>query len=270
MPSSFVGRSAAAAAALVLAVLGVAPAAAAPSSGSPQADGPGASSTAYQAWLKPVPTNGVTGDGTAWITLTDTTAVVTVQVSGLLDAPHAQHLHIDGMSRCPTAEQAADHHGHRSVSVGEAMQESGGIGISLTTTGDTGEASALAVDRFPTGAAYRYSRTIPLPVGLISSLRKGTAVLLVHGVDHNADGRYDNASGISELSPDLPAEATDPALCGVFDAMQLSAVPAGAAAAGGGPGAGVTGRYAVAGGLGAVGVLLLAVTVRLRRRQKAG
>lgn len=270
MSSRLTGRSAMAAAALALALSGVAPVAAAPSSG-PGADDPGTSSTAYQAWLKPVPTNGVTGDGTAWITLTDTTAVVTVQVSGLLDAPHAQHLHIDGMSRCPTAEQATEHHGHRSVSVGQAMQESGGIGISLTTTGDTGEASALAVDRFPTGAGYRYSRTIPLPAGLISALRKGTAVLLVHGVDHNADGRYDDASGVSELSPDLPAEATDPALCGVFDAMQLSAVPAGAAAAGGGPGGGSAVRYSIAGGLGLIGIALLAVSIRLRLRlRRAG
>lgn len=270
MTPRFTGRTAAAAAALVVAGLAAAPAAAAPAPPAPTPVSGTApvSSSAYQAWLRPVPTNGATGKGTAWITLTGDTAVVTVEVSGLLDAPHAQHLHIDGMSRCPTAQDASMHAGQQSMSVGQAMKASGGIGVSLTTTGDTSKASALAIDRFPTGSSYRYTRTIPAPKGLLSALQKGSAVLLVHGVDHNGNGRYDDAgSGASELSADVPAEATDPALCGAFDAMQLSAVPRGAAQAGGGPGNTEGGRYLLAAGAGAGGVALLAVALLLRRRR---
>lgn len=273
MSRTFAGRAAAAAAALVIVGFAAAPAvgAPAPTPLAPVSDPAAparASSVAYQAWLTPVPANGATGQGTAWITLTDTTAVVTVEVSGLLDAPHAQHLHIDGMSRCPTVEDASKHSGHRSMSVGEAMKDSGGIGVSLTTKGDTGGSSALAIDRFPTGRDYRYTRTIPMPKGLLTALQKGTVVLLVHGVDHNGNGRYDDAgSGVSELAPGLPAEATDPALCGAFDTMQLSAVPRGAAQAGGGPADVAGGRYLPAAGAGAGGVALLAVALLLRRRR---
>jgi len=38
----------------------------------------------------------------------------------------------------------------------------------------------------------------------------------VHGVDYNGNGKYDFSQGKSDLDPSLPAEATDPALCGVL------------------------------------------------------
>lgn len=45
-------------------------------------------------------------------------------------------------------------------------------------------------------------------------IRRGDAVVVTHGFDYN-NGEYDKAgAGPSELDPSLPAEATDPALCG--------------------------------------------------------
>jgi hypothetical protein len=41
--------------------------------------------------------------------------------------------------------------------------------------------------------------------------------LVIHGIDYNNNGKYDFAgAGKSELNPKLPAEATDPAICGVL------------------------------------------------------
>lgn len=41
--------------------------------------------------------------------------------------------------------------------------------------------------------------------------------MVIHGVDYNNNGEYEMAgAGPSELDPSLPAEATDPAVCGVL------------------------------------------------------
>lgn len=43
---------------------------------------------------------------------------------------------------------------------------------------------------------------------------------MIHGVDYNNNGRYDfEGGGTSELAP-VPAEATDPAACGVLKARK--------------------------------------------------
>ena len=110
----------------------------------------------------------------------------------------------------------------------------GAIGASLTNGGDTSPAAALAVTEFPSTGSYTYTRTFDLDPNVVANLQKGTAVLVVHGVDYNNNGTYDDVLGASELDPTLPAEATDPALCGAFTAMQMSGVPSGAADTGGG------------------------------------
>ena len=49
------------------------------------------------------------------------------------------------------------------------------------------------------------------------AIKSGKGVIVIHGVDHNGNGTYDfEGAGASELDPTLPAEATDPALCGVL------------------------------------------------------
>ncbi|HEY5881366.1 MAG TPA: hypothetical protein VIU11_20820 [Nakamurella sp.] len=192
-----------------------------------------ADSWSYQAALNPITANKVTGTGASWITVTGTSAEVKIQVNGLLEgAPHAQHIHVGAQGTCPT--QAQLHNGLPSITVADGAPLYGEIGTSLTVDGDTTAAHGLDVMHFPQTGSYTYSRTIELDPKVVANLQQGTAVLVVHGIDYNGNGTYDDVLGASELDPGLPAEATDPALCGTFEPMQMAAVPAGAADTGGG------------------------------------
>ena len=227
-----------------------------------------ADSTSYQATLNPITANHVTGSGTAMITLTGNSAAVTVEVSGLLDgAPHAQHIHVDALGQCPSAAQ--QHNGQSSINVADGAPFYGAIGTSLTNAGDTSPAAGLAVTEFPSTGSYTYTRTIDLDPNVTANLQKGTAVLVVHGVDYNNNGTYDDVLGASELDATLPAEATDPALCGAFTAMQMSGVPSGAADTGGGSTA-TTGHGAEI-GVGVAALLAVggAAVIAHRRRRSA-
>ncbi|MDI5974130.1 hypothetical protein POF50_033115 [Streptomyces sp. SL13] len=193
--------------------------------GSAGASSPSATPAAHQwtstRWaggpLLPVATNHVFGIGYASVTLRGDTARVTVDATGLLNGvPHAMHIHVDGNGTCPTAAASREHNGHRSIDVADAMKDYGMIGASLTTSGDTSPASALAVSRFPDKGTFHYSRTIQLSADTVKNIDAGKAVLVVHGIDYNHNGTYDNVLGASELDASLPAEATDPALCGTL------------------------------------------------------
>lgn len=187
----------------------------------------------YQAALNPVTANHVTATGAAWVTLNGTTAEVKVQVNGLPDGlPHGQHIHINAQGTCPT--QAQDHNGLPSINLTDGAPFFGSIGVSLTNNGDTSVAAQMAVTDFPSSSSYTYSRTIQLDQQVIENLQRGTAALVVHGIDYNGNGTYDDVLGPSDLDPSLPAEATDPALCGTFVLMQMAAVPAGGVSTGGG------------------------------------
>ncbi|WP_329491799.1 superoxide dismutase family protein [Kitasatospora sp. NBC_01246] len=166
--------------------------------------------------LLPVPTNHVHSVGTATVQLnSDNTARIAVNATGLLNgAPHAMHIHEKGNGECPTADAAGDHNGHQAISTTDGLPAYGPIGTSLTTTGDTSPGSALAVDRFPSSGTFHYSRTIQLTSDVAQQVRNDNAVVVVHGIDYNGNGRYDNVLGASELNPALPQEATAPALCG--------------------------------------------------------
>lgn len=192
-----------------------------------------ADSWSWQAALNPVTANKVTGSGASWITITGTTAEVKIQVNGLLNgSPHAQHIHIDAQGQCPTAPQ--QHNGLPSITVADGAPFYGTIGTSLTVDGDTSPAAALAVTKYPAAGDYTYARTIEVDPTVVENLKKGTAVLVVHGIDYNGNGSYDNVLGASELDGTLPAEATNPALCGKYEPMQMAGVPDGAADTGGG------------------------------------
>ena len=80
---------------------------------------------------------------------------------------------------------------------------------------------------------------------MADAIAKGQSVVVVHGVDHNHDGKYDGAKK-SDLDPSLPTEATDPAICG-----SLLAAPSGGAATGAGGASSPTntGLLALGGGL---------------------
>ncbi len=227
-----------------------------------------ADAASYQAALSPVTANHVTGTGASWITVKGNTAEVRIQVKGLLDgAPHGQHLHIGGKGTCPS--RARQHNGLPAISHADGAPFYGTIATSLTNIGDTSPMAKMAVTDFPSTGSYTYSRTIVLDPQVIANLRKGTAVLVVHGIDYNDNGMYDAVLGASELEPSVPAEATDPALCGAFVAMQMSAVPAGAANTGGGSTARSNSDHRVVGAVLVAALLAAGAWTGYRRRRTA-
>ena len=160
---------------------------------------------------------------------------IDVQAMGLTpDAPHAQLVHFgdQALHECPTADQDANMDGR--LTTVEGVPAYGPVAVSLTTTGDTSPASVLAVDRFPVAedGTHHYSRSnikftdvagagvaggVGTAKDIAEAVRAGEGVLVIHGIDYNDDGVYSlSEKGASELGPALPAEATDPAACGVL------------------------------------------------------
>lgn len=199
--------------------------------------------------LQPVALNGVDASGTAMVQVNGTTIDVTMAASGLLpDNPHAAHIHFgaDARHECPAASDDADGDGTINTTDGDPAY--GPIVVSLTKTGDTSPDSGLAVERFDTapGGELSYERgSIQVSEEVAAAVAAGQAVVVVHGVDHNDNGKYDGETK-SDLDPKLPTEATDPAICGA-----LVSAPAGGADTGNGGAATAAdpGMLAVGGGL---------------------
>lgn len=166
-------------------------------------------------WFEALNSSGVTG----WAKIHTKGKHIKVEyrANGLAaNLPHAAHIHHDEQARheCPTIQD--DTNGDFRLNVVEGLPAYGGIARSLTTRGDTSPASALAVDRFPTagGGKVRYHRHLGADHDLAKAVRRGEAVIVLHGVDYNGNGEYDlDSAGASELDESLPAEATDPAAC---------------------------------------------------------
>jgi len=200
--------------------------------------------------LKPVALSGVNGSGTASVTVTGNTISVMMAASGLLaGSPHAAHIHFgaDARHECPIASDDAKKDGHINTSDGAPAY--GPVVVSLTKTGDTSPASTLAIDRFDTakGGKISYERgSIKVSQTVADAVSAGKAVVVIHGVDYNKDGKY-SGTVKSDLDPKLPTEATDPALCGALKAMPVGGVATGA----GGASTGTTndGMLALGGGL---------------------
>lgn len=111
-----------------------------------------------------------------------------------------------------------------------------------------------------------YERTIELPDDVAADVKAGHGVIVIHGVDHNGNGEYDGDRE-SDLDPSLPAEATNPAACGVFGVSQMSDMPEGGVETGGGSTSGLEN-----GGLLALGSLTIgaaAAGLVLNRRRNA-
>ncbi|MDP9396094.1 MAG: CHRD domain-containing protein [Actinomycetota bacterium] len=192
----------------------------------------------YQVPLEQLNDSGATG--TAMVELDGTKLHVTIEASGMVpNAPHAQHIHGDTTGKnftCPTDADLKqfdkDENGVLSTTEGAAFY--GPVHISLTTKGDTSAESGLAVDRFPTADAdgnLRYERTITLDQATADNLTN--LHIVQHGIDRNGNGKYDGKDK-SDLNPDLPAEATDPADCGAVQVSQLQGAPRGGVETGGG------------------------------------
>lgn len=163
---------------------------------------------------------------------------IEVHAEGLTpDAPHAQHIHYgnQALNECPTLAQDSNRDGR--INTVEGIPAYGPVVVSLNTTGDTTPSSFLDVARFPVSSngIFNYSRDnieftdvagtgYPGAGGLgtakqiADSIREGEGVLVIHGLDYDGNGTYNfsDPEGASELNGDLPAEATDPAVCGVL------------------------------------------------------
>jgi hypothetical protein len=168
----------------------------------------------------------------------ETIQAIGIRARGLTpDAPHAQHIHYgeQAMNECPTL--ALDSNGDGRLNTVEGVPAYGPVVVSLNTSGDTTPASFLDVTRFPVAknGSYNYLRTninftdvagtgYPGAEGLgtaaqiSEAIRDGEGVVVIHGIDYDGNGTYNlsDPEGASELDPTLPAEATDPAACGVL------------------------------------------------------
>jgi len=218
--------------------------------------------------LKPVALSGLNGSGTASVAVTGTTISVTMAASGLLaGSPHAAHIHFgaDARHECPIASDDAKKDGHLNTTDGAPAY--GPVVVSLTKTGDTSPASTLAIDRFDTasGGKISYERgSIKVSQTVADAISAGKAVVVIHGVDYNKDGKYSGAAK-SDLAPALPTAATDPALCGA-----LSGMPTGGVATGAGGAASQTSNenmIALGGGLMLIAAGSGVYSVRRARRQ---
>jgi len=184
--------------------------------------------------LSPVALNGAPASGTAMVDVKGSTITVTMAANGLLaDQPHAAHIHFGAEARneCPVAGDDTDKDG--TLNTTEGGPAYGPIAVSLTKTGDTSPKSGLAVDRFDTapGGKIAYQRgSIAVAPDLAAAVSAGKGVVVIHGVDHDKDGKYGGAKK-SELDPKLPAEATDPAVCGVLNAAPAGGMGTGAGGA---------------------------------------
>ncbi|WP_193106284.1 CHRD domain-containing protein [Brachybacterium sp. FME24] len=205
--------------------------------------------------------------GTAWVTVEGNEVTVKMENTGLLSgSPHAQHIHVGGKNQCPdpTMEGSGE---NGAIQVSDAHDDYGMIVSSLTTEGDTSPDSGLAVDRFPVGDDA-YERTFEVSDQVASDITDGKGVIVVHGVDHNGSGEYDG-DVMSDLDPNLPSEATDPAACGELEVSQMEHMPEGGAETGDGTTAGIENAGAMIAGGGLIAAAAAgAIALRTRQLQK--
>jgi hypothetical protein len=210
-----------------------------------------ATGTTYQTTLNPL--NHSSGSGMATVSVHGNQADVNVSWSGLAAKfgsgayPHVQHNHIAGQGSCPT--MSADKNNDGVISTTEGGPAYGGIGTTLSTKGDTSPKAATDIKIAPSGGSTSYHRSITHSSATVQSLKAGTGVVVVHGLDPaTLSKKAQNEK--SDLVPSLPLAATSPALCGV-----LSSMPSGGVATGTGSTSGVEdlGLLALGGGLVALG-----------------
>lgn len=179
----------------------------------------GEGATMMETQLDSLNDSGVTG--TAMVEVNDDgTVTVTIESDGFVGGnPHAQHLHIGGSNECPDMSAAGE---DGILTTAEGIPAYGEVMVSLTTEGDVGADSALAVERFPVAddsGTVTYERTFELPADVTTD-DLGDAVVVQHGLASMGgdEAAYDGDMQ-SSLDPDLPLEATIPVACGPL-AMQ--------------------------------------------------
>ena len=179
--------------------------------------------------LAQVPTNHVTGSGSATVRLNGNVASVTLTTNGLdyeESLAHALHIHTGGKGVCPPASAARPHNGHLTISTTDGIKYYGPPAQSLTTSGDTSPSSILVLARYPSGGKIRYTRTITLPADVAARIRENNAVIVVHGIDYDHSGVYSGVLERSELNKTFTATTTAPALCGPLIKTTMASVGA--------------------------------------------
>ena len=173
--------------------------------------------TGFSTALAPLNRSG--GSGSATIQTAGDQVTVRLEANGVApNLPHAQHIHIGGQNVCPPPSAGNQEAPTDLIDSVEGQPFYGPIEVSLTTEGDVGPASSLAVDRFPVADAsgsYVYQRSFDLPEGVtVADLVDG--VIVVHGISTLfADETMYDGEPRSSIAPDrFPLEATIPALCG--------------------------------------------------------
>ncbi len=159
--------------------------------------------------------------GKARVTVDGDQVTVRLRARGLSpNLVHVQHIHGVGQNECPTAEARNDRVDDGLIDTVEGLPDYGAIQVSLTTRGDTGPGSGLAVERFPMADEHgklTYERTFTIgadfPREVAENLERHHFV--VHGIDVNHNGAYDFDAGVSGLTSSLPLEAELPATCGL-------------------------------------------------------
>ena len=176
----------------------------------------------FAAAATPVRINRVTGSGTATVQLRGDVATVTVHVHGLVNQMHWMHIHAEGELRCPSPGDATMTDGHLFVSAADGDALYGKPVTSLTTAGDTSGLNNLDPSGYPVGGTFRYSRPITVPGYVAKMISQGDAFIVVHGIDWNHNGVYDNTLGPGgEYGK---GERGAPALCGNLIATKTAAV----------------------------------------------
>jgi hypothetical protein len=216
----------------VLAVIGVVIAVASSSSSSPPKSKPTppvVTGDIRTTAIGPVPDNRVTGAGNARVQLVGNVATVSLTTHGLLNgSPHAMHIHAGGLGQCPPVAAAKPHNGHLSISTGDGIHWYGPPRTALTSFGDFSAKSIIDFARYPTTGSITYTREMTLPAETATFIRQNNAAVIIHGIDYNGNGIYDDVLDRSDLSSTLPGEATAPALCGVLvPAASADATPRG-------------------------------------------
>lgn len=188
----------------------------------------------YQATLDSINKSG--GSGMLTLTMNGSRATVTESYSGLAAKfmggpyPHVQHIHVSGQGKCPSP--SADKNGDGIVDTVEGQPAYGPIGTTLSVKGDTSAKAGTNVKIAPGGSSTNYSRTITLDDKTAQSVKDGTAVIVVHGLDPTTLSKKAQKEK-SNLVPSLPLAATTPALCGALTSMPSGGPNTGAGSTGG-------------------------------------
>jgi hypothetical protein len=227
--------------------------------------GAATSPTSYQATLNSL--NHSSASGSLTLQLNGDQATISENVTGLaatfsgMPYPHVQHIHIGAQGSCPS--MSADKNGDGVVSTTEGAPFYGGIGATLSTSGDTSPKAGTTLTVAPSGGSFTYSRTITLDAATMASVTAGKGVIVVHGLDPATLSKQAQGEK-SDLVPSLPLAATSPALCGTLVASQMSSVPGGAPNTGGGSTSGIEDELLL--GLGGALILAAGGTFAARRR----